>query len=524
MIYVIGSGLSGVSAAVALVNRGARVSIIDVGFDLEREKSEMVHQLQAVDKDEWDPDAISAFKENVVVHSGGVDVKYVYGSNYPYRGMDCHQPVKMEGAKMVRTLARGGLSTVWGGSILPYRDCDISDWPINVEDLAPHYSAVLSFMCHSGRKDELSEIYPLYDERYEMLRLCTQAKSLLYDLEENRIALKGENFYFGSSRLAVGIGRPHHGSKDCVYCGMCLYGCPNWNIYSSAFTLDYLESDGKLSYHKGVLVDRIIEKNGEIVIHGKRLDDSSKVEFRGSHVFLAAGPVSSTRILLESMEEFERPLVIKHSDHFQIPLIRYKKTGNVRTEELNTLSQIFIELIDASISENTIHMQVYAYNDLYLAMINRLLGPMAGPLNRPVDEIVGRLLIIKGYLHSNISSHVLAHFDGGNRGKLVMEGYPSNRARKAVRKIARKIFRNRKYFRAVPMSFMVSLGEPGIGNHSGGSFPMRKRPGKFETDYLGRPYGFKNLHVVDSTIFPSIPATTISLTVMANAHRIASAF
>jgi choline dehydrogenase-like flavoprotein len=29
--------------------------------------------------------------------------------------------------------------------------------------------------------------------------------------------------------------------------------------------------------------------------------------------------------------------------------------------------------------------------------------------------------------------------------------------------------------------------------------------------------------VVDSTVFPSIPATTITLSVMANAHRIASA-
>jgi len=523
MIYVIGSGPSGVSAAVALVNRGAEVSIIDVGFDLESEKAEMLRQLQTEDKDEWDPDAIAAFKENVVVHTGGVDVKYVYGSNYPYRGMDCHQPVKMEGSKMVRTLARGGLSNVWGGAILPYRDCDISDWPINVEDLAPHYRAVLAFMCHSGKKDELSELFPLYDERYEMLRLGTQAKSFLNDLEENKIALKGESFYFGSSRLAVGIGPPR-GSKDCVYCGMCLYGCPNWNIYSSAFTLDLLKSDGKLSYYKGVLVDRISEKNGEIIIYGKRLDDSSKVEFRGSHVFLAAGPVSSTRILLQSMEEFERPLVIRHSDHFQIPMMRYKKTGDVRAEELNTLSQIFIELIDRSISENTIHMQVYAYNDLYLTMINRFLGPMANLLKGPVDEIIGRLLVIKGYLHSNISSHVSAHFEGGNRSRFVLEGYPRNRARMAVRKVVRKIVRNRKYFRAVPIPGMVSLGEPGIGNHSGGSFPMKKKPGEFETDELGRPYGFKNLHVVDSTIFPSIPATTISFTVMANAHRIASTF
>jgi choline dehydrogenase-like flavoprotein len=51
---------------------------------------------------------------------------------------------------------------------------------------------------------------------------------------------------------------------------------------------------------------------------------------------------------------------------------------------------------------------------------------------------------------------------------------------------------------------------------------MRREPGKFETDVLGRPAGFNRVHVVDSTVLPTIPATTITFTVMANARRIAS--
>jgi choline dehydrogenase-like flavoprotein len=61
---------------------------------------------------------------------------------------------------------------------------------------------------------------------------------------------------------------------------------------------------------------------------------------------------------------------------------------------------------------------------------------------------------------------------------------------------------------------------PGRGFHSGGSFPMRESPRTGETDHLGRPPGWRRLHVVDSSVFPSIPAATISLTVMANAWRI----
>lgn len=52
---------------------------------------------------------------------------------------------------------------------------------------------------------------------------------------------------------------------------------------------------------------------------------------------------------------------------------------------------------------------------------------------------------------------------------------------------------------------------------------MRQNPGAFEVDLLGRPHGLSNVHLVDSSVFPSLPATTITLSVMANAHRIGTA-
>ena len=58
--------------------------------------------------------------------------------------------------------------------------------------------------------------------------------------------------------------------------------------------------------------------------------------------------------------------------------------------------------------------------------------------------------------------------------------------------------------------------------HTGGSFPMRAQPARFESDRWGRPAGFERVHVVDATVFPSIPAGPITFTVMANAQRIAS--
>jgi hypothetical protein len=75
----------------------------------------------------------------------------------------------------------------------------------------------------------------------------------------------------------------------------------------------------------------------------------------------------------------------------------------------------------------------------------------------------------------------------------------------------------------MPLPLMLKIAQPGRGFHTGGSFPMTREPRGFQTDLLGRPPGWKRIHAVDATVFPSIPATTITYSAMANAHRIGHA-
>jgi len=37
---------------------------------------------------------------------------------------------------------------------------------------------------------------------------------------------------------------------------------------------------------------------------------------------------------------------------------------------------------------------------------------------------------------------------------------------------------------------------------------------------LGRLGKWENIHLIDASVFPNVPATTFTLTIMANAHRI----
>ena len=53
---------------------------------------------------------------------------------------------------------------------------------------------------------------------------------------------------------------------------------------------------------------------------------------------------------------------------------------------------------------------------------------------------------------------------------------------------------------------------------------MSNRASKYKTDKYGRLGSSKLIHIVDSSILPSIPSSTITISVMANAYRIGDCF
>jgi choline dehydrogenase-like flavoprotein len=59
--------------------------------------------------------------------------------------------------------------------------------------------------------------------------------------------------------------------------------------------------------------------------------------------------------------------------------------------------------------------------------------------------------------------------------------------------------------------------------HFGATFPHTSDPKTvIGSDRVGRIGDWRNIHLVDAAVFPNVPATTFTFTIMANAHRIAS--
>lgn len=524
MYYVIGSGPAGVAAATALIRRGISVTMLDAGGELEPEQATLAAQLGAQHPEAWRAADRATLAGPLRYNSEGTPLKLAFGSDFVYRDVDALQPVSALGVDAYRALAKGGLSVLWGAAVLPYSDADLSNWPVAATDLARHYRSALALTGLSAQPDDLAALYPLYAEPTRPLGLSAQALSIQARMQAHRRELSARQVYFGQARLAI-TQPPGTGATSCTHCGMCLYGCPYGLIYSSRMTLDgLLAASPDFTYRSGIVVRRLREQHGGVTIEGVGRATGSPERFDAERVYLAAGTLASTAILLDSLEAVDQTIVMGQSDHFLLPLRLPGPQGRPSRERLHTLSQLFIEILDPQVSRHGVHLQVYTYNDFYARMAADRLGPLF-PLVAPLfDRLIGRASAIKGYLHSEESAGISATLrQAPGAGRLELRPVPQGATDGIITRTIDLMQRHRHAFGMSPVRMGLRKGPPGSGVHVGASFPMRRQPGSFESDVMGRPSGLTRVHVVDASVFPTLPPAPPTLTVMANAYRIAAA-
>lgn len=514
---IIGSGPAGVACATALLARGASVLMLDAGMELEPELAEIVSALGQKKPSEWPPEQAA----RVFVSRGkdlkGLPHKNLFGSDFLYRDTQEKIPWRGDGA-LLPTLALGGLSNVWGASMLPLRESDLGEWPIRRADLDEHYSAAARIVGPAEQRDELEELFPLYSENPTGLKLSRQAAQFLENLGRHRETLRARGWHFGQSRMAI---RPADSPRGigCVYCGRCVTGCVYGCIYNSADTVRELRGNKNFRYEGNIIVTRLRENGGAVSVEAFHRQTGQALSFEAGRVYLAAGVIPSAQIVLRSQEAFDRPLTLRDSQYFLFPILLARRTRDVEAEALFTLSQVFVELDNPSISRRPAHLQIYTYSDAIAGQVRHSLGP----LKMFARQVIERLVIVQGFLHSDDSSSIeMTLKRDGQKDFLQLEPRLNPETPRTIQRVLAELRKQFRVLRGIPVPPMLQTARPGRGFHCGGSMPMRAQPGQFESDHMGRPFGWSRVHVVDASVFPTVPATSVTFSVMANAHRIAS--
>ena len=321
---IVGSGPAGVSAASALLDRGKSVLMLDSGIEVEPELEKKINSLLLKPNKNWKDSDTAFLKSNEKVKSGQIPNKYSYGSNFPYQIPSLGPCFSFESNVGLRpSFARGGLSNVWGASLLPYLDEDILDWPVTRSDLEPHYQAVSQLFSTCGKHDQLEDLFPLYSTSLLSLDISPQMESVFSKMYLFKETLIREGLWFGQSRLAFNH-RSFSYSGECTYCGLCMYGCPWKLIYSSSSSLLELKKNPNFKYIGGFLVESFKENLDSVMVYGSDLKTLEQRKFHAAKLFLASGVIMTTVLVARSCDYFNLEFQIKDSQYFIFPLILEK--------------------------------------------------------------------------------------------------------------------------------------------------------------------------------------------------------
>jgi choline dehydrogenase-like flavoprotein len=518
-LLVVGAGPVAAAAATALVAAGRRVVVVDTGLTLEPEREAARRRMAATPPAMWDASdlALSRFQAGGANPSG---YKRLFGSDLAFRD-DGVLELSADASVGARpSYALGGLSNVWGSGLMPYRDADLAGWPIRAAQLEDGYRAALAFLPFAGEQDELAERYPLHRAPDGPLVRTAAAERILARLRRHRRALEAAGLAFGAARLAVRVGHPAP-AAGCVYCGHCLDGCPYGHIYTAAHTIEELTRAGAIEYRPRLHVDRVLERGGEVVVEATHLGGEPGVALRGSRAFLAAGALSST-IILQRSGLMPACAEIADSQALYVPFLWAGRVGRTGREPGHTLAQLTLVLEDPAVAANPVHVSLYTYNDSLAERARASHPRLAALLGPALDSLTRRLAIGICFFHSEDSDRVAVSCEPGGRA-VRLDAVPNPGRPAVVAAFGRALLRTLGRVGLVPLLPLCELAPAGGGYHYGASAPMSADPAFGQTDLLGRPAQARRIHVVDSACFPSVPGGSITLSAMANAHRIVTA-
>lgn len=518
-VAVIGTGPAALGATKALLERGVDITVFDRGAVLSPDREEIAARLSQTKPDEWSAGDRAGVSTAPVGKTSTIPRKHRFGSHYVY-GDTGTDGTEVNSPGPVASRAFGGYSTVWGGSVLPLPASEAEQWAKGSAPAESDYREVLKGVRIVGSPSEHDRHMPLPGAPLRAIPLNPQASALISDIDRAARKLATRGIVAGQSRLMID-------HRRCTACALCLSGCVYNAIYSTEEEFDLLRKNKRIGYRGGVFVERLDEQAGRVKVTFRDLSSGEMSRNTFDRVFVAAGAIGSTALMLSSLRMYDHTVDIADSQKFLVPFLRFRRSRAATDAPGITLASAFIDIAPDSLSPHWTHLQLTPINPMVLEHLGIGPDPARGRTKKALlAPLLDRLMVGWGGLHSDLSGHLSIRMSAPTQpdrsGALKLEAHRSRAATKAAKAAIAEYRRIGLAIGGLVPPLGVQIAEPGAGNHFGASMPMKATPKTAsETDILGRLGGYSRVHIVDSSVFPAIAATTIMLPSMANAYRIA---
>lgn len=509
-IVIVGGGPAGTSAALALVETGRPVVLLDAG----KGRPDMPPDGAYLDLRRTDPTQsrwqLGARFEAFAVE-GAVSPKLrVPGFVEMFGDFARANLLHTDGFQLVGALAAGGLSNAWGCGVARFKGEELGAMSDVAAELDVSYDRVARRIGLSGScEDPLSSYFGLDSLSDPPLPLDPLHTALWK--RSQRPGASSLGFALGHARVAV-LSRERGGRPACDLRGMCLWGCRQGSTWSAAMDFERLQRMPSARVESGVLVTGLRRDGDSWCVEATRAGEH--VSWRANRVLLAAGTVASTRLALAAMVDPPPSVRLQSNPMAAFLLLQPMMLGrrHGRGFGLAQLSYVLQHAPGAAFGN------LFSTAGLPVSEFLRYLPISRGaglPLLRALlpASIVGNV-----FLPGALSRHEARlredrslEIRGGVAPELAsIHAATAHRLRGAFRRLGAWM---------LPGSYVT--GAAGADIHYAGTLPIMRKPRAHECHLDGEIASLPGVHVIDGAALPVLPAKAHTLTIIANADRIA---
>ncbi|MFZ0768629.1 MAG: GMC oxidoreductase [Acidimicrobiales bacterium] len=522
-VLIIGAGPAAAGVAIALASSpDVKVRILDVGGRLEQKNENARVRMSESDPTHWQSSDLRTVSQTAVAtEEHRIPEKRAFGSDFPFRNFGQLDGVDTEGEVNSRVIsgAYGGYSNTWGAQSMVFSAATFDDWPFPRSEMEEDYRSILSAIPYSAEEDDLAEFFPLWGEADALPPLSESSQRTLDAYVRHRVKVRRRGVLLGKSRLAL------RGSQ-CVSCGLCMTGCPYSLVYSASHTFDDLVRREQVEYVGGFVALRLGEEDGRPFATVRSTETGRVETFYADKVFVACGALATTRLIAHSLGQWSRRIHLSESAQFLAPFISLRGINELTQTGSFTLNQFNIVLPFDEVGHDVVQIHGYPYSEAMDDALPRIL--QWRPLRGVGAQLLKRITVGLGYLPSWWSPGfdvIISPPESEERlasMTLLASDSTHKSAESMLRAVTKRLVASAPSLGMMPVLTQVTLSAPGKSYHFGGSFPHSLSPKEgLESDLLGRVHPWQHIHLADASVFPTVPATTFTLSIMANAHRIA---
>lgn len=527
-ILIIGSGPSGANAAVAAVQHGLSVGLVDVGNTDTRYEA-LIPDIPFSSLRESDPDQHRYFLgddlEGVPAGNVRVGAQLTPPRQHITRDTERLQPIVSDTFFPMQSLALGGLGAGWGAGCTAFESSELERIGFHPGDILPYYRTVSADIGVSGStSDDTAPHLAMPAGLQPPLEIDSNAETIYSRYQAHRQKFLRRGFKMGHIPMAV-LTEPLRGRQANPYFDMDFYGASRESIYRPKYTIRGLSRHFNFTYVNRTFVDRFeeCERDGESVTRLLCWDvDTGKSRvLECKRLLLAAGAINTGRIALRSLGFFDTPIPILCNPYTYIPTINLAMLGRPARNRRHSLAQLTGLLMSPDDPQDIVSAQFFSYRSLLMFKLVKEM-PLPAHLGLLTARLLATSLTIIGVHHADTPSpDRWLQLKQGTGGRDVLEAHYTRSAGEKAKEARRErqIIRNLLALRCIP----IGLVHPGNASsiHYAGTLPFGDEGKPLTCDRQGRLNGTQHIYVADGACFRSLPAKGLTFTLMANARRVA---